>query len=131
MLLKSKTLVEHTLSDKISSDKIFDGQNMYFIGQNFRHQAEISTVLSDFCLNFVLKHWTKSSTDKTFDTKLKFRHFCPTNFCPIRYVTFEQIFLTFCKKHLPLRKEIFHISLTCFFYPDPPFLYAKKSFILA
>ena len=25
------------------------------------------------------------SLDKIFDTKLKFRHFCPTNFCPIRY----------------------------------------------
>ena len=29
---------------------------------------------------------TKFSTDKIFDTKLKFRHFCPTNFCRIRYV---------------------------------------------
>ena len=43
-----------TLSDKISSDKIFDGQNV--------------------------------SSDKIFDTKLEFRHFCPTKFCPIRYI---------------------------------------------
>ena len=49
----------NTLSDKISSEKIFDGQN-------FRHQAEISTVLSDFCLTFVLNYWTKFSTDKMF-----------------------------------------------------------------
>ena len=38
----------------------------FFVGQNFRHQAEISTILSDFCMNFVLKHWTKFSTDTTF-----------------------------------------------------------------
>ena len=30
----------HTLSDKIPSDK-------FFVGQNFRHQAEISTIMSD------------------------------------------------------------------------------------
>ena len=47
-----KELKSHTLSDKISSDKIFDGQNI--------------------------------SSDKIFDTKPKFRHFCPTNLCPIR-----------------------------------------------
>ena len=56
----------------------------YLIGQKFRHQAEISTLLSNFCLTFVFKYWTKFSTDKIFDTKLKFRHFCPTNFCPMR-----------------------------------------------
>merc|ERR1719318_2557226 len=48
----------------------FVGQNFrrtkYFVGQNFLHQAEISTLLSDFCLTFVLKHWTKFSTDKIF-----------------------------------------------------------------
>ena len=58
----------------------FVGQNFRrtkcFVGQNFRYQAEILTILSDFCLTFVLKYWTKFSTDKIFDTKLKFRHFC-------------------------------------------------------
>ena len=51
----------------------FVGQNFrltkYFVGQNFRHQAEISTVktkLTDFYLTFVLKYWTKFSTDKMF-----------------------------------------------------------------
>ena len=57
----------------------------YLIGQNFRHQAQILTLLSDFCLTFVLKYWTKFSTDKIFDTKPNFRQFCPTKFCPIRY----------------------------------------------
>ena len=80
-----------TLLDKISSDKMFDGQN-------FRHQAEISTLLSDFCLTFVLKHWTKFSTDKIFDTKSKFRQFCPTNFCPIRYVNLP--FLVYLHKQV-------------------------------
>ena len=48
----------------------FVGQNFrrtkYFGGQNFRHQAKISTLLSDFCLTFVSKYWTKFSTDKMF-----------------------------------------------------------------
>ena len=100
-------------------------QTKYFGGQNFRHQAEISTLLSHFCLTFVLKHWTKFSTDKIFrrtrfstpsrnfdnfvwflpdfcfeildkifDTKLKFRQFCPTKFCPIRYLIFKIRFHT-------------------------------------
>ena len=80
-------LVTNTLTDKISFDKIYCttpkfrqfcpifawllywniGQHFrrtnFFLGQNFRHQAEISTILSDFCLPFVLKYWTKSSTD--------------------------------------------------------------------
>ena len=43
---------------KISSDKIFDGQNISS-DKIFRHQAEISTILSDLCLTFVLKYWTK------------------------------------------------------------------------
>ena len=49
----------------------------YFVGQNFRHQGEISTLMSNFCLTFLLKHWTKFSTNKIFDTKPKFRQFCP------------------------------------------------------
>ena len=28
----------------------------YFTGQNFRHRAEISTILSNFCLTFVSKY---------------------------------------------------------------------------
>ena len=91
----------NTLPDKISSDKIFAGQNIspdktfdikpkirqfcpvfawllywnigqnfrltkFFVGQKFRHQAEISTILSIFCLTFVLKYRTKFSTDKIF-----------------------------------------------------------------
>ena len=101
-------------------EKQIPNRTKYFVGQNFRHQAEISTNLSNFCLTFVLKYWTKFSTDKIFrrtkfptpsrnfdsfvrflpdfcieildkifagqnvssdkifDTKLKFRHFCPT-----------------------------------------------------
>ena len=35
----------------------------YFIGHNFRQQAEIST---NFCLTFVSKYCTKFSTDKIF-----------------------------------------------------------------
>ena len=46
--------MQYTLSDKISSDKIFVGQNI--------------------------------SSDKIFDTEPKFRQFCPTNFCLIRYI---------------------------------------------
>ena len=43
----------------------------YFVGQNFRHQTKISTILFDFCQTFVLKYWTKFSTDKMFHgTKL-------------------------------------------------------------
>ena len=49
----------------ILSDKNFDGQNIStdknFDGQNI-------------------------STDKNFDTKPKFRHLCPSKFCPIRYI---------------------------------------------
>ena len=50
--------------------KNFVGQNFrrtkYFVGQNVRHQVEISTVLSDYYLTFVLKYRTKFLTDKTF-----------------------------------------------------------------
>ena len=75
----------------------FVGQNFrwtkYFVEQNIRHQAVISTILSDFFLTFVLKYWTKFSTDKIFRrTKFStqsrnFDNFCPTNFCAIRYVS--------------------------------------------
>ena len=63
----------------------FVGQNFrrtkYFVGQNFRHQAEISPILSYFYLTFVLKYWTKFSTEKIF---------CQ-NFCPIRYLISSEI----------------------------------------
>ena len=85
--------LSHTLSDKISLHfcfKIFYtklrfrqfclifawllywniGQNFqrtkHFVGQNFRHHAEISTLLSDFCPTFKSNYWTKFSTDKSF-----------------------------------------------------------------
>ena len=63
-------------------------QTKYFVWQNIRHQAEISTILSDFYLTFVLKYWTKFLTEKIF-RRTKFRHFCPTNFCPIRYISLK------------------------------------------
>ena len=88
-----------TLSDKISSDKIFDGQNIssdkifdtkpkfrhfcpifawllywnigqnfrrtkFFVGQNFRHQAEISTILSDEFLSDKVCYWQSNIVDE-------------------------------------------------------------------
>ena len=48
----------------------FVGRNFcgtkFLVGQKFWHQVEISTILSDFWLTFVLKYWTKFSTDKMF-----------------------------------------------------------------
>ena len=44
------------------------------------------------------------SSDKIFDTKLKFWQFCPTNFCPIRYYS----------KHIsngPRKKNLFKFQL--------------------
>ena len=63
-------------------DRITFGQN--FVEQNFRHQADILTLLSDFCLTFVSKYWTKFSTDKIFDIKPKCRQLWLGNFCQIR-----------------------------------------------
>ena len=34
------------------------------------------------------------SSDKIFDTKPKFRQFCPTNFCPIRYMQSQENIVT-------------------------------------
>ena len=43
--------------------------------------------LLDFCIEMLDKIFDGQnfSSDKIFDTKSKFRQFCPTNFCPIRY----------------------------------------------
>ena len=46
------------------SDKIFR-----------RHQAKMSTILSDFCLTFELKYWTKFSTDLQTKFSTLGRHF--------------------------------------------------------
>ena len=55
---------ERPVTECLTSDVIryLIGQN--FVGQNFRHQAEISTTLFDFCLTFVSKYWKKFSTGK-------------------------------------------------------------------
>ena len=81
-----------TLSDKSSSDKIFDGQNIssdkiFDTKPKFRQFCPIFTWLCIEILDKIFDGQNVSS-DKIFDTKLEFRHFCPTNFCPIRYSPF-------------------------------------------
>ena len=46
-----------------------------------------------FCIEILDKIFDGQniSSDKIFDTKLKFRHFCPTNFCPITYVKIKSL----------------------------------------
>ena len=55
-------------------------QTKFSVGQNFRHQAEISSILSDFCLAIVLAYWTKFSVGQYLLIKLNFRQFCSRNF---------------------------------------------------
>ena len=73
------------------------GEVEYLVGQNFRW-TKFSTpsrnfdnlvrFLPDFCFEISDKIFDgqNCSSDKILDTKLKFRQFCPTNFCLIRYV---------------------------------------------
>ena len=42
--------------------KIVDGQK-FFVGQNFQHQAKISTILSDECLSDKVRHVILVNTD--------------------------------------------------------------------
>ena len=75
------------------------GQNFrrtkFFVGQNFRHLAKISSLLSENMINSIVLRiffdkifiGQKFSSDKIFDTSETFRHFCPTKFCPIKYTS--------------------------------------------
>ena len=74
-----------------SSDKIFGGQK-FSADKNFRHQLEISAVLSaEKNQMMFLFHFGGQifSGDKIFGSKPDFRHFCPPKFCPIRYMIFH------------------------------------------
>ena len=78
-----------TLSDKISSDKIFLGQNIS--SEKFSTPSPnfdtFVQFLPDFCIEIFDEIFDGQyfSSDKLFDTKPKFGQFCPTKFCPIRY----------------------------------------------
>ena len=68
---------------KFSTDKIFRRTKFSTPSRNFDSFVRF---LLDFCIEILDKIFDGQnvSSDKIFDTKLKFRHFCPTNFCPIR-----------------------------------------------
>ena len=70
---------------KFSTDKIFRRTKFSTPSRNFDSFVRF---LPDFCIEILDKIFDGQnvSSDKIFDTKLKFRHFCPTNFCPIRYI---------------------------------------------
>ena len=70
---------------KFSTDKIFRRTKLSTPSQNFDSFVRF---LPYFCIDILDKIFDGQnvSTDKTFDTKLNFRHFCPTNFCSIRYL---------------------------------------------
>ena len=54
-------------------------------GTKDRKLLIIRTPLSDKILSDKINDGQNVSSDEIFDTKPKFRQFCPTNFCPIRY----------------------------------------------
>ena len=68
---------------KFSTDKIFRLTKFSTPSVNFDSFVRF---LTTFCIEILDKIFDGKnvSLDKIFDTKLKFRHFCPTNFCPIR-----------------------------------------------
>ena len=70
---------------KFSTDKIFRRTKFSTSSRNFDSFVRF---LPDFCIEILDKIFDGQnvSSDKIFDTKLKFWHFCPTNFCPIRYI---------------------------------------------
>ena len=70
------------------SDKIFFGQNI--LADKIFDTKNFVRFLPDFCFEMLGKIFDGQnvSSNKIFDTKLKFWHFCPTNFCPIRYCHF-------------------------------------------
>ena len=72
---------------KFSTDKIFRRAKFSTPSRNFDTFVRF---LPDFCIETLDKIFDGQnfSSDKIFDTKPKFRHFCPTNFCPIRYFQF-------------------------------------------
>ena len=74
---------------KFSTDKIFRRTKVSTPSRNFDSFVQL---LPDFCIEILDKIFDGQnvSSDKIFDTKLKFRHFCPTNFCPIRYFKWIQ-----------------------------------------
>ena len=75
---------------KFSTDKTFRWTKFSTPSRNFDRFVRF---LPDFCIEILDKIFDGQnvSSYKIFDTKLKFRHFCPTNFCPIRYLTFSGI----------------------------------------
>ena len=77
---------------KVSADKIFRRTKFSTPSRNFDSFVQF---LPDFCIEILDKIFDGQnvSSDKIFDTKLKFRHFCPTNFCPIRYIVCYVILL--------------------------------------
>ena len=96
---------------KFWSDKILVGQNFgrtkYLVGQNFGHLAKIWSLLSQNSLNsIVFKDLfgqnfgrTKYFSVKTLVTQPKLGHFCPTKFCPIRYIKLSyMISESFCQQ---------------------------------
>ena len=82
MKIPYRTKVRRT---KFSTDKIFRRTKFSTPSRNFDSFVRF---LPDFCIEILDKIFDGQnvSSDKIFDTKLKFRHFCPTNFCPIRYL---------------------------------------------
>ena len=69
---------------KFSTDKIFRRTKFSTPRRNFDSFVQF---LPDFCIEILDKIFDRQNvlSDKIFDAKVKFRHFCPTDFCPIRY----------------------------------------------
>ena len=58
----------------------------WYLPWNFCRPLYVCYLSSDSRLHIGVKiEWWYTLSDKIFDTKLKFRQFCPTNFFPIRY----------------------------------------------
>ena len=75
---------------KFSTDKIF--RRTKFSTPSLNYDSFVR-FLPDFCIEILdeIFDGQNVSSDKIFDTKLKFRHFCPTNFCPITYVKIKSL----------------------------------------
>ena len=72
---------------KFSTDRIFRRTELSVPSWNF---DSFIRFLPDFCIEILDKIFDGQnfSSDKIFVTKSKLRQFCPTNFCPIRYLVF-------------------------------------------
>ena len=84
---------------KFSTDKIFRRTKFSTPSRNFDTFVRF---LPDFCIETLDKIFDGQnfSSDKTFDTKSKFRQFCPTKFCPIRYPRKQRFLIRMYQKHL-------------------------------